>query len=259
MTGLIFGQTVSSNSVAETVVQEESLQPRKVGTSVEDLSTQVTEAIRNMEYLRGFRDSGFSFMSEVITVEGEDVVATHWLSIKVSEKGYSVIEILSPEDQKGRRTLVRDTDMWLYLPSSVNVIRIAPLQKVFGQASIADVLNTSYIHDYQVTRQEIDQEGDLLFMELTSKEGDATYAKIDVQYDLRSQRPVITKHYTRSGRLLKTIEYVSFSEYGGQVKMEKIKIKDALKKEMVIWIRMHEFRKDNHPDSMFTKNGFKRL
>src|SRR5690606_6073143 len=123
-------------------------------------------------------------------------------------------------NQQGRRTLLRDRDLWLYLPNSSNIIRIAPLQRVFGAASISDVLNISYLNGYTVESSSRSASGDLPQLSLKSKDRKATYARIEVDYDLASDRPLETRHFTASGRLLKTLQYKAFREYEGHPKVE---------------------------------------
>lgn len=213
----------------------------------------LTRILGNMEYLRGFKGSGFNFTAEVITVENGKSSEQHQLDVKISEKGYALVEVLAPKTQRGRRTLMRDRDLWLYLPSSANVIRIAPLQRVFGSASIADVLNVSYLNGYTVQSSSRSPAGDRLQMSLKSKDEKATYARIDVDYDLKADRPIETRHYTASGRLLKTIQYKAFRNYEGSPKVEKIVIVDGLRKSSAVWMRMSEYRKATYPDALFSK------
>jgi len=224
-----------------------------------EVSEQVTNKILgNMEYLRGFRATGFHFTAEVITVEGGVNSDQHQLEVKISDKGYALVEVLEPKNQRGRRTLLRDRDLWLYLPSSANIIRIAPLQRVFGAASIADVLNVSYRNDYAVESSHKSADGKLMQLRLKSKEAGATYARIDLDYDLATDRPVESRHYAASERLLKTIQYKAFHDYAGGPKIEKIVIVDGLQPSKAVWMKMSEYEKAAYPDSMFTKTALSR-
>ena len=224
-----------------------------------DLSVQATTRILGeMEYLRGFKGTGFNFSAEVVTVENGAMSEQHQLDVKISDKGYALIEVLGPKNQRGRRTLMRDRDLWLYLPSSANVIRIAPLQRVFGSASIADVLNVSYLNGYTVQSSRKSADGKSMQLSLKAKDAGATYARIDLDYDLASDRPVESRHYTASERLLKTIQYKAFRDYAGTAKVEKIVIIDALRKSSAVWMRMGEYAKASYPDSMFTKTALSR-
>jgi outer membrane lipoprotein-sorting protein len=224
-----------------------------------EVSEQVTNKILgNMEYLRGFRGTGFHFTAEVITVENGANSDQHQLEVKISDKGYALVEVLEPKNQRGRRTLLRERDLWLYLPSSANIIRIAPLQRVFGAASIADVLNVSYLNDYTVQSSHKTADGKLLQLSLKSKDSSATYARIDLDYDLATDRPVESRHYTASERLLKTIQYKAFHDYSGGPKIEKIAIVDGIRASSAVWMKMSEYEKAAYPDSMFTKTALSR-
>ncbi len=239
------------------VVAPAAAQETKAATS--EVTAQVTTRILgNMEYLRGFKGTGFNFTAEVITVEEGKASESHQLDVKISGKGYALIEVLAPKNQRGRRTLLRDSDLWLYLPSSANIIRIAPLQRVFGSASIVDVLNVSYLNGYSVLSSRKSANGKLLQLSLKSKDAKATYARIDLDYDLAADRPVETRHYSASDRLLKTIQYKAFRNYEGSPKVEKIVIVDGIRKSSVVWMKMSEYGKATYPDSMFTKTALSR-
>jgi len=218
---------------------------------------KLQNVLESMEYLRGFKDTGFSFASEVITVKQDKVVGKHLLDVKISEDGFALVEILEPRNERGRRTLIREKDLWLYLPSSSNVIRIAPLQRVFGSASIADVLNTSFLNGYDVESQRVD-DNQILTVSLRSKVRRATYARIDLSYDLEQDRPLESKHFTASGRLLKTIQYKTFKDYDGRAKLEKIAIYDSLRDDAAVWIKMSDYQTSTLPDALFTKSGLKK-
>jgi outer membrane lipoprotein-sorting protein len=232
---------------------------QKVATGEAAESAIVASVLGKMEYLRGFKDSGFNFAAEVATVENGKVSDQHVLDVKVSDKGYALVEVMSPKNSRGRRTLLRDRDLWLYLPSSSNVIRIAPLQRVFGSASIADVLNISYLHGYAVQTNRKSKSGTQLELSLKSNDVRATYARIDLDYDLVNDKPVESRHYTASGRLLKTIQYKSFSNYDGNPKVEKIVIYDGIRKSIAIWMKMSAYNKANYSDALFTKSALPKL
>jgi hypothetical protein len=220
-----------------------------VGDSVP--AAELTRILGNMEYLRGFKGTGFNFTAEAVTVDNGKTSKPHLLDVKISDKGYALIEVLSPLNERGQRTLLRDRDLWLYLPNSSNIIRIAPLQRVFGDASVADVLNVSYLHGYTV--QSSSRSDHVLHMSLKSISDTSTFARIDVDYDLSTDRPIETRHYAISGRLLKTIQYKSFHEYGGVPKLEKIAIYDDIRTTSAVWMKMSEYVKADYPDSLFTK------
>lgn len=212
----------------------------------------VTQILTNMEYLRGFRGTGFNFTADVISMENGSTSEENQLDVKISEAGDALIEVLTPKSQRGRRTLLHGRDIWLYLPSSSNIIRIAPLQRVFGFASIADVLNVSYLSGYAVESSHVAESG-LLQLTLKAKNEQTTYSRIDLDYDVAKNRPVETRHYTASGRLLKSIQYKEFRSFDGSPKVEKIAIFDALRKSSVIWMKMSEYHKASYPESLFTK------
>lgn len=244
-------------SVAFVVTEPSSAQKQGVGESAE--SADVSAVLGKMEYLRGFKGTGFNFAAEVATVENGKVSDQHVLDVKVSDKGYALVEVMSPKNSRGRRTLLRDRDLWLYLPSSSNVIRIAPLQRVFGSASIADVLNVSYLNGYTVISNRKTKSGAQLELSLKSSDARATYARIDLDYDLANDKPVESRHYTASGRLLKTIQYKTFSNHDGNPKVEKIVIIDGIRKSAAIWMKMSAYNKANYSDTLFTKSALPKM
>jgi outer membrane lipoprotein-sorting protein len=226
--------------------------------SSNDEAPDVGRVLANMQYLRGFKGTGFNFTADVISMENGNASEENQLDVKIGVAGDALVEVLTPKSERGRRTLLSGHDIWLYLPTSSNIIRIAPLQRVFGFASLADVLNISYL-SYAVESSHVSNEsGRILHLTLKSKDEQATYPHIDLDYDLTNDRPVETRHYTASDRLLKTIQYKEFKTYDGQPKVEKIAIYDALRTTSVIWMKMSDYRRASYPDSLFTKDALRK-
>jgi hypothetical protein len=106
----------------------------------------------------------------------------------------------------GQKVLMLDDQFWLFLPSSQRPIRITPLQKLLGEASIGDVTSLRWQEDYRVVeRQDADDSHRSLIME-AARPG-LSYERIELIIRSDNYAPVSGRFYLRSGKLAKTARF----------------------------------------------------
>ncbi len=112
--------------------------------------------------------------------------------------------------ESGQKMLMLGDNYWLVMPKSRRPIRITPMQKLLGEASVGDVSTLTWSQDYQgdyIGSEPIyiDSENSLVTerLLLKSKTAGASYQKIDLWLEPGSNFPIRADLYLRSGKLAK--------------------------------------------------------
>jgi len=168
----------------------------------------------------------------------------------------SLLRFAAPARDVNKLMLKNGNDLWFFDPSSRVSIRISPQQRLLGQAANGDVVTINLAKDYQarLVAEEDIQDGDLkprhcYKLMLDAVTPDVTYHRIEFWVDSNNSRPVKSKYYTESGRLLKTAFYRRFQPELGAERPTEIVIIDGLDTRWVTVIRMSEYAWRDFPDA----------
>lgn len=178
----------------------------------------------------------------------------------------TLISYVGPPRDAGKRVLESGTEMWFYDPSSEASIRISPQQRLLGQASTGDVVTVNLAHDYHAvtaTPEDI-TDGDHVQrhcykLGLAAAVGDATYHRIELWVEKSTNRPVKSKFYSDSDRLLKTAYYRKFQSELGLERPTEIVIIDGLTPTWVTVMRYSGYAWRDVPDSWLQRDYLPRF
>ncbi|WP_444944638.1 outer membrane lipoprotein-sorting protein [Microbulbifer sp. ZKSA006] len=112
--------------------------------------------------------------------------------------------------QEGQKMLMLQDNYWLLMPRSRRPIRITPMQRLLGGASIGDVATLTWSQDYrgQFVASEFLQDKLAHKLQLQAKTKGASYQKITLWLDAESHFPVRAELYLKSGKLAKVAHFV---------------------------------------------------
>jgi hypothetical protein len=161
-----------------------------------------------------------------------------------------------PQAVAGRRILIDGDDMWLGMPTSQRILRILPSQRLLGEASNGDIVNTN-LYLYRMVEQQEDTYNDtpVLRLRLEAKQPMPFYQRIDYLFDRAGELPKASRHYAASGKLLKTIEYVDFSGNGKSKKLRALRILNAISPEQFTLMTFSNYVTINLPDGLFVRDN----
>lgn len=109
--------------------------------------------------------------------------------------------------------LMMGDNYWLQMPKSRRPIRITPMQKLLGEASIGDISTLTWSQDYQgewkatETTSVSGKSIATYHLVLTAKTAGASYQKIDLWLAKQDAFPIKADLYLRSGKLAKQAHY----------------------------------------------------
>ena len=197
---------------------------------------------------------------------GTTNLTVHSKPVAATGQYRNIVRYAGPPRDVGKLVLLDASRMWFYDPASKASIRISAQQRLIGQASDGDVLTVNLAHDYtarlvgEERTQDADKQArDTWHLELLPATGDATYSRLETWIEKGTFRPIKSKFYSDSGRLLKLAYYRRYQAHlGGERPTETI-IVDAVDAHLVTKISYADFRAEDVKDAWFQRDSLPRF
>jgi outer membrane lipoprotein-sorting protein len=173
----------------------------------------------------------------------------------------SIVRTLAPATDKGQVLLMRDRDLWLYMPSLSQPIRLSAAQKLTGQVANGDLARANFSGDYTPTiiRTDTIENETYHVLELKAVDRSVTYNRVVYWVNKSNNWPHKAEFYAVSGKLLKTCHYQNFKEIGGAVRPTTLVMVDALSEGGKSVLDYSKLQQRELPDRYFTKDYLTRL
>lgn len=204
-----------------------------------------------------------SFQTNITITNYRDGDADEERVYRVLSRGNENTIVLSvePASERGQALLMRGRDLWIYMPSVSQPIRLSMSQRLTGQVANGDLARANFSGDYtaQLLRDDAFDERAVRVLELTASGSGVTYTKVHYWIDAENNRPLFAEFFARSGRLLKTMRYEAFAELAGSTRPTRLVIDDALKPGRRSVLNYHSMAVVELPDHIFTRDYLRRL
>ncbi|HQZ01405.1 MAG TPA: outer membrane lipoprotein-sorting protein [Thauera sp.] len=209
------------------------------------------------------RFPGESFQTEITVRNFSDGQQQDERKFRVLSRGNENTIVLStePASERGQALLMRGRDLWIFMPSVSQPVRLSLAQRLTGQVANGDLARANFASDYTpsiIGREEFDG-GATIVLDLTSTDRGVTYSKVKYWVAEKDGRPLKAEFYALSGRLLKTAHYEEFKELAGRLRPTRLVMEDALKQGEVSVLTYDTMTVRDLPERMFTREYLKRL
>jgi len=173
----------------------------------------------------------------------------------------TLVQTTAPAVDRNQILLMRDRDLWAFLPNLSQPIRLPLSQRLTGQVANGDLARANFVGDYEprILRKETLDGDTYLVLQLDAVDRWVTYRKVLYWINAKNARPHKAEFYAVSGRLLKTAHYSDFDSLGGVVRPTRLIIEDALRKGHRSELEYSNMVMRDLPDMIFTKNYLKKL
>lgn len=178
----------------------------------------------------------------------------------------SLIRFIAPARDANKVMLKTGNDLWFYDPANKASIRISPQQRLLGQAANGDVVTFNLAKDYRATLagEEEVQDGDrqkrnCYKLALDAIKPDVTYHHIEVWIDTANNRPVKSRFYSESNRLLKTAYYRQYERQLGAERPTETVIIDGLDPQWVTVLRFTNWAEREVPEVWLQRDYLSRF
>lgn len=173
----------------------------------------------------------------------------------------TIVLTMEPASERGQALLMRGRDLWIFMPSVSQPVRLSLAQRLTGQVANGDLARANFAGDYTpglLGSESIDG-APCHVLDLVAADRGVTYAR--VKYWVREDNawPVKAEFYALSGRLLKTCRYLDFREMAGQLRPTRLVMEDALKAGETSEMSYEAMNLRDLPERMFTREYLRRL
>jgi outer membrane lipoprotein-sorting protein len=208
-----------------------------------------------------FPRTGFQVDIDVTTTQ--DGQQTDARKYRVLSKGNAntVVMVTEPASDRGQIILMKDNDLWVFLPDVSQPVRLSLSQRLTGQVANGDLARANFAGDYtpKILRQESIDGQNHHVLELIAATRGVTYHKVLYWVNQANNRPYKAEFYSVSSRLLKTALYENFRPMMGLVRPTRLVMQDALRKSERSVLEYSEMKPRDLPDRVFTKEYLRRL
>lgn len=173
----------------------------------------------------------------------------------------TVVITLDPADERGQAMLMKGRDLWIFLPTLSQPVRLSLAQRLTGQVANGDLARANFAGDYtpKLLRTEDIDSVAYQVLELTAVDKSVTYKKVLYWVRASDDRPYKAEFYTLSDRLMKTCMYENYQPFGGKVRPTRLIMEDALKKDDKSVLNYSNIQVKELPEKIFTKDYLKKL
>jgi len=182
---------------------------------------------------------------------------------RVMSKGSenTIVMVMEPASEHGQAMLMKGRDLWMFLPSISQPVRLSLAQRLTGQVANGDLARANFAVDYTAKVLKTESINGDLYQVLELNAVDRTVAYHRVIYWVRDtdSRPYKAEFYSLSDRLMKICRYENFQKLGGQIRPSKLIMEDALKSGDQSVLTYSNILIKELPDKMFTKDYLKKL
>jgi outer membrane lipoprotein-sorting protein len=184
-------------------------------------------------------------------------------SYRVLAKGNrnSLVLTTAPASERGQILLMKGDDLWVFMPSVSQPVRLPFSQRLTGQVANGDLARANLAGDYTPTivASEVIKGEPHHVLDLKANRKGVTYQRVRYWVRERDYRPHKAEFYTLSGRLMKTCFYEDYRPMEGSVRPARLIMVDALRKGERSVLEYAELRRRELADNVFTKEYLKKL
>jgi outer membrane lipoprotein-sorting protein len=222
------------------------------------------DRIRNPD--QPFRSS--TTLTEYVRGQAKDqtVLVVYSKEDKTTGQFRNLVRYVEPPRDAGKMALLDGQNLWFYDPAAKSSVRISTQQRLVGQAAIGDVLTVNFAIDYsgtilgQETITDAErQPRDCWHLDLKAATPTAVYSRAEYWVEKSTSRPVRTRFYSDSGRVLKVLYYRDFIQRLGAIRPGGAAIIDAVDSTLVTTVRFGDPAFQDIPDFWFQRDYLPRL
>jgi len=231
--------------------------PAKTAHETEFTPEQIVEKADRIR----FPAEGFQVDVKIVSTkpDNDPVIKEYRILSKGNDK--TLLMTTAPAIDKGTILLMRDRDLWAFLPNLSQPVRLPLSARLTGEVSNGDIARANFTGDYEPTllgTEKIEQDT-YYTLELKAARRGVTYHRVLYWINQANFRPYKAEFYSKSNRLIKTSRYRGYEEIAGEIRPTVLEMVDGLTKKGRSIMEYRNMRLRELPDKTFTKQYLKKL
>lgn len=229
--------------------------------SVHSDDTALAQDILEKSDQMRFPRESFQVDVSIVTTAPDQPADMHKFRVLSKGTENSVVMTTEPASERGQILLMKGRDLWIFMPSVSQPVRLSLSQRLTGQVANGDLARANFTGDYIPTILRTDNIGGEKYwvLELIGVDRSVTYHK--VLYWVRQSNfwPHRAEFYSLSNRMLKTSRYENFEMSLGKLRPMRLVMEDALRQGEESVLEYSGMKLRDLPDKIFTKDYLKKL
>ncbi len=216
--------------------------------------------VENADRIR-FPAEGFQVDVSITTTGGGEAAEVRKYRVLSKGNTNSVVMVTEPASERGQILLMKNRDLWVFMPEVSQPIRLSLSQRLTGQVANGDLARANFAADYnpKLLRKEKIGNEDYYVLELTGVDRSVTYQRVLYWVREKDSWPYRAEFYSLSNRLLKTCRYENFKLMEGKKRPTRLVMEDALRGGEQSVLEYGGMKLRDLPDKVFTKDYLKKL
>jgi outer membrane lipoprotein-sorting protein len=208
-----------------------------------------------------FPSEGFEVGITINTTTSDGPAETRKYRVLSKGNENTVVMVTEPASERGQIMLMKGRDLWIFMPSVSQPVRLPLAQRLTGAVANGDLARANFAGDYKprVLRTEKVDGEPMYVLELLAVDRTVTYHRVLYWVRQSNYWPYKAEFYSLSERLLKTCLYQKFERQAGRARPTRIVMQDALRAGDESVLEYADMRLRDLPDKIFTKDYLKRL
>lgn len=163
----------------------------------------------------------------------------------------ALMEIIFPARDKGKKILLLDNNLWMYIPDVSRPIRLSRNQSFMGSTfSNEDISDSTWEDDYDPIIT--DEKGVMLLLTLKAKRKNVAYKQIDIWVNEKTRVPIEGVYFGLSNKAIKKIYFSNVKEIAGLLRPLDMKMVDLLEEGAYTEVKLLELTElQSIPDYKF--------
>ena len=218
------------------------------------------EVLKKADQIR-FPTEGFQVDIAITSRHADQTTEARKYQVLSKGNDKTVVSVTEPAAERGQIILMSGRDLWVFLPSVSQPVRLSLAQRLTGQVANGDLARANFSGDYtpKLLRTEtIDGENHYV-LELNAVDRSVTYQRVLYWVKEKNSYPLKAEFYSVSGRLLKSCKYENFKTMAGKIRPTRLVMDDALRAGEQSILEYDAMKLRELPDKMFTKDYLKKL
>ncbi len=208
-----------------------------------------------------FPNGGFEVAVAISNVSGSGAPEVRKYRVLSKGNENTIVMTTEPASERGQILLMKGRDLWIFVPSASQPVRLPLSQRLTGQVANGDLARANFAGDYVpklLRTEKIDGETTYV-LELTAADRGVTYRRVLYWVRQSNYAPQKAEFYSTSDRLLKTCLYQDYRSMAGRPRPTKLVMQDATRSGEESVLEYSDMHLRELPDRMFGKDYLKHL